>query len=96
MGFNSRPRAGGDSDSQTISFKVEVSIHAPVLGATKAAMIVASQCGCFNSRPRAGGDNILNPQIRENLVSIHAPVLGATASFYFLVMQGIGAFISRT
>ncbi len=65
----------------------QVSIHAPVKGATAPPCAMSSFACSFNPRPREGGD----PEYwltadKTDGVSIHAPVKGATLS----VMCGLG------
>ena len=55
-----------------------VSIHAPVQGATPLVPDFALSVGRFNPRPRAGGDPKLKSIASQIRVSIHAPVQGAT------------------
>ena len=58
--------------------RVEVSIHAPVKGATAAISMTARHRLCFNPRPREGGDLPHGADPAARVVSIHAPVKGAT------------------
>jgi len=55
-GFNPRPRAGGDLQTGWPWRVVQVSIHAPVRGATQVFLVQAELLKRFNPRPRAGGD----------------------------------------
>ena len=57
IGFNPRPRAGGDGQSTTIADIWDVSIHAPAQGATQRALLINRFWRGFNPRPRAGGDH---------------------------------------
>ena len=54
--FNSRPRAGGDKFYLHYADLNNVSIHAPVQGATQPTSLSRRSARGFNSRPRAGGD----------------------------------------
>ena len=56
----------------------EVSIHAPVMGATSARRSRCRPRSCFNSRARDGRDPRQSALASARLVSIHAPVMGAT------------------
>ena len=56
----------------------DVSIHAPVKGATEALVKRAGRTKGFNPRTREGCDEALLAQARGVPVSIHAPVKGAT------------------
>ena len=56
---------------------VDVSIHAPVKGATEGFDAVNTGSG-FNSRTRKGCDVHLTTVDHDEPVSIHAPVKGAT------------------
>jgi len=58
-GFNPRARAGRDRYSMQADIEyIEVSIHAPVRGATLAAAAAGVvQAGRFNPRARAGRDS---------------------------------------
>ena len=60
VGFNPRPRAGGDHGLViVVVLDVSVSIHAPARGATGSRRRPATgRPLCFNPRPRAGGDGI--------------------------------------
>ena len=79
MGFNPRPRAGGDDDFKMFKPGEEVSIHAPARGATRPRRTSRPLPGCFNPRPRAGGDLAALKHQFHRVVSIHAPARGATA-----------------
>jgi len=57
VGFNSRPRAGGDNSQDSRYVLTDVSIHAPAQGATSLCRWTPSSIWSFNSRPRAGGDS---------------------------------------
>ena len=80
--FNSRARRGRD-DTVTggrIDAQTQVSIHAPVGGATTASNFAFSRrFEGFNSRARRGRDDLaLAANKALDTVSIHAPVGGAT------------------
>ena len=60
----------------------EISIHAPVKGATRLHDRHHAECGHFNPRSREGSDrSILNTTL-HNIISIHAPAKGATHGRY--------------
>ena len=54
--FNPRPREGGDNSAYSGTGNVEISIHAPVKGATRACDENVMPPVHFNPRPREGGD----------------------------------------
>jgi len=56
IGFNPRPRAGGDGRGPERLRAGDVSIHAPAREATSTASMTPPGPSCFNPRPRAGGD----------------------------------------
>ncbi len=56
LGFNPRPRAGGDNGGGYLRGELRVSIHAPARGATVGARKRTPWRRGFNPRPRAGGD----------------------------------------
>ena len=56
--FNPRPRAGGDTYLVKPWYGEDVSIHAPVRGATSLKPSNRQEKG-FNPRPRAGGDGLI-------------------------------------
>ena len=57
----------------------QVSIHAPVRGATMMARQIRSSMRVFQSTPPCGGRHSYLVEFRpEDVVSIHAPVRGAT------------------
>ena len=58
----------------------EISIHAPVKGATRLHDRHHAECGHFNPRSREGSDRVKVVRQRHVTgISIHAPVKGATA-----------------
>ena len=59
LSFNPRPRVGGDVVRPVDSLQQDVSIHAPVWGATFLSVRIWSISACFNPRPRVGGDATL-------------------------------------
>ena len=59
---------------------VQVSIHAPTGGATRAVPLAGPNVRCFNSRAHGGRDNRLRAPHARHCVSIHAPTGGATES----------------
>ena len=76
-GFNPRTRVGCDISSGAISAHLNVSIHAPVWGATRLHDLLTSR-RCFNPRTRVGCDDREDANVVISTVSIHAPVWGAT------------------
>src|SRR5690606_350375 len=56
VGFNPRPRTGGDQDQVEAGIEVTVSIHAPARGATTSPVVTTWTRASFNPRPRTGGD----------------------------------------
>ena len=77
--FNPRPRAGGDLELPGLNALAEVSIRAPVRGATAPDIHLPDPAMWFQSAPPCGG----RPTVRDyylpvTLVSIRAPVRGAT------------------
>ena len=58
IGFNPRPRAGGDRKVSLRRSGNDVSIHAPARGATYLILILLALPISFNPRPRAGGDGV--------------------------------------
>ena len=57
LGFNPRPRAGGDPRADRLRVRpAPVSIHAPARGATGSTRSTPRETHGFNPRPRAGGD----------------------------------------
>ena len=62
---------------RTIGLDLQVSIHAPVKGATR-NYLNCPTLGCFNSRTRKGCDVFRTERVVGVIVSIHAPVKGAT------------------
>ena len=56
----------------------DVSIHAPVKGATISSQIIIRGTECFNPRTREGATVRTIAPMSPSEVSIHAPVKGAT------------------
>ena len=81
MGFNPRPREGGDPGCWDRAGRaVRVSIHAPAKGATIDTPSLGEYSLSFNPRPREGGDDVeFIYSLELKLVSIHAPAKGATS-----------------
>ena len=78
--FNPRTREGCDwiRNFFEIGFS-DISIHAPVKGATSKAIIIEEEAIYFNPRTREGCDIIDVEGLADTLhISIHAPVKGAT------------------
>ena len=85
--FNSRARAGRDATRASSAHGADVSIHAPVRGATMRTRREGPKPG-FNSRARAGRDRMQGVRRDIAHVSIHAPVRGATpASVAFEMLE---------
>ena len=61
-----------------IRYEIEVSIHAPVKGATQGRISLPKLFWSFNSRTRKGCDDKYAKALVALKVSIHAPVKGAT------------------
>ena len=62
---------------------LDISIHAPVKGATNENIIDFYYRSYFNPRTREGCDQKISPEELANaIISIHAPVKGAT---FFIV-----------
>ena len=83
--------------SDTVDYlQSNVSIHAPVRGATQSEIHDRFHTRSFNSRSRAGSDK-RGPWIPDFLivVSIHAPVRGATA-YYVNIINVFFCFNSRS
>ena len=55
--FNPRPREGSDVFLQSVVVVLQISIHAPVKGATLPIIANFLSCFDFNPRPREGSDN---------------------------------------
>ncbi len=75
--FNPRPRAGGDVQVLLPMFTLNVSIHAPARGATR-AVNCSRTFWEFQSTPPRGGRPLLPHSCKTGCVSIHAPARGAT------------------
>ncbi|MDK2809545.1 MAG: hypothetical protein PWR27_254, partial [Petroclostridium sp.] len=79
--FNPRTRAGcDDSDTSEIEAKLEVSIHAPVRGATSGDVLRQMELFVSIHAPVRGATSIMANVIIKSSVSIHAPVRGATVN----------------
>ncbi len=68
----------------------DISIHAPVKGATPQSVNYYARLADFNPRTREGCDGALigDPQILF-LISIHAPVKGATGNANYYRAHGL-------
>ena len=78
MGFNPRPRVGGDDSRDSIMGSNRVSIHAPAWGATLILHPLYLKYW-FQSTPPRGGRPVAKEGILKGFtVSIHAPAWGAT------------------
>ena len=80
--FNPRSLAGSDMPrcSPAACFE-EVSIHAPLRGATQLSASSPAANPCFNPRSLAGSDAVYIRLQNRRHVSIHAPLRGATSAF---------------
>ncbi len=78
VSFNPRTRVGCDGFKSLVLNSLNVSIHAPVWGATQGVVRRVQLNGCFNPRTRVGCDSRLTVALLTTAVSIHAPVWGAT------------------
>ena len=95
--FNPRTRAGCDMD-YTLRYRLiaDISIHAPVLGATALYRKFAKEQVLFQStHPCWVRRRSSSRRIRTAVISIHAPVLGATCPGD-LVRRGRCHFNPRT
>ena len=84
--FNPRAHAGRDHTPLNYTHNYEqVSIHAPMRGATRCVCCSAHRDGCFNPRAHAGRDPSGKAgYIELYKVSIHAPMRGATLLVFSL------------
>ena len=87
--FNPRSREGSDQDEEDVAKVRQISIHAPVKGATCCALSLRSWARNFNPRSREGSD--VDARILTVLdgISIHAPVKGATDGTDGVVIQPV-------
>ena len=76
--FNPRPRTGGDIDYFPLDTQFDVSIHAPVRGATKYHTFDVSNYRVSIHAPVRGATKLRKTDSNNFCVSIHAPVRGAT------------------
>ena len=76
--FNPRSRMGSDISDAASFATPDVSIHAPVWGATDRTWSQFHHSLCFNPRSRMGSDDFIFHNHYLKSVSIHAPVWGAT------------------
>jgi len=76
--FNPRTREGCDYNPRWGGMETEISIHAPVKGATRTRAAISFNSSDFNPRTREGCDccGVVFNDFPE--ISIHAPVKGAT------------------
>ncbi len=80
MGFNPRPRVGGDSYRLLSAQPWLLFQSTPPRGGRHEGTTRYGCDKCFNPRPRVGGDEFYAKAIRTvKSVSIHAPAWGATA-----------------
>ena len=79
--FNPRSREGSDVAPDATAAMREISIHAPVKGATACTPSRQQGFSHFNPRSREGSDGKFHKQAALALgISIHAPAKGATSS----------------
>ena len=78
--FNPRTREGCDNGtSLTIYIVADISIHAPVKGATSFQRLTAAFIGISIHAPVKGATMIAGIDAKDpRVISIHAPVKGAT------------------
>ena len=76
--FNPRSREGSDIRRGSERDRQNISIHAPVKGATTCRPFQGQKRGYFNPRSREGSDNPGKMLFLAIDISIHAPVKGAT------------------
>ena len=74
---------------ETLCDMIEISIHAPVKGATQGWIIQNAGKPNFNPRPREGSDTKMEAYGREYAISIHAPVKGATVVLPLVDRSGV-------
>ena len=83
--FNPRSREGSDLSHATREQDTEISIHAPVKGATFPIAFTMFVMMDFNPRSREGSDIVSVLFSLGICISIHAPVKGATLSCCILL-----------
>ena len=77
--FNPRTREGCDPVHLASDPKINISIHAPVKGATRQCDLQCRRSRDFNPRTREGCDkDVIDIYAADFIISIHAPVKGAT------------------
>ena len=76
--FNPRSREGSDKQGTTVWTSPDISIHAPVKGATRIELHQQRRFEHFNPRSREGSDSVFRLGFNRSNISIHAPVKGAT------------------
>ena len=77
-GFNPRSREGSDDEYKLTRLQVEVSIHAPVKGATYSKQLANYKKDVSIHAPVKGATRKCTNVSLRSQVSIHAPVKGAT------------------
>jgi len=100
--FNPRTREGCDEDGYTDKHSYDISIHAPVKGATRLVPYNAVNIRYFNPRTREGcdfaeqyADQILhdfNPRTREGCDPIGTNVTGTASYFNPRTREGCDVF----
>ena len=85
--FNPRSREGSDLSLAVVYAVVEISIHAPVKGATRIPSLNFDGAYHFNPRSREGSNHRLAAPTHQRRISIHAPVKGATILVMYLFLS---------
>ncbi len=80
VGFNPRPRVGGDRHGSYAKASPGMFQSTPPRGGRRRLERVSGLSHCFNPRPRVGGDPQPHPYRSYHHVSIHAPAWGATSN----------------
>ncbi len=89
FGFDPRSRAGSDLDRFAfLDWTYDVSIRAPVRGATRIPIPPVFRRPCFDPRSRAGSDSFHGLRKALTAVSIRAPVRGATKCLRLVLRLG--------
>ena len=95
--FNPRTREGCDEGLTVAVSRTDISIHAPVKGATSIFASILTLLSYFNPRTREGCDLagvIVTEEVEH--ISIHAPVKGATAFKLAQSLSALSSIILRT
>ena len=86
--FNPRTRVGCDTSSELIADEWDVSIHAPVWGATSVSELTILT-PCFNPRTRVGCDTQTVNQCRQRMRFNPRTRVGCDIGFGLAVVQGV-------